>query len=197
MNIIKLTLNNWMYNAACILEEIEKLVIEHGGEIVCRWDRKQRSKYLVTNRRLNEAINEKAQRVEWLKRYDNPNYADAVAELEELQKIDNTPRELHYGEWFYISFALDGICYYYQLNDNPFFDFIYHKSRIYNGRVIRNCVCKTDRKAWLSDCFFSYRCTDADRIAAAKHIFTTLINASLSKCYSGKDTSMDKLFVIA
>lgn len=114
-----------------------------------------------------------------------------------MQKIDNTPRELHYGEWLYISFALDGICYYYQLNDNPFFDFLYHKSRIYNGRVIRNCVCKKDQKTWLRDCFFSYRCTDAERMAAAKHIFTILMNAPLPGCYSGKDAPMDKLFVIA
>ena len=81
----------------------------------------------------------------------------------------------------YISFVLDGIYYYYQVNDNPFFDFYYIKTPIKNGKYSRDAALETGGKEWLYDCFFGSNCGQQDIIEAANLIFNMLCNAPMSE----------------
>ncbi|MGI5964157.1 MAG: hypothetical protein ACOX7N_10750 [Lawsonibacter sp.] len=81
----------------------------------------------------------------------------------------------------YISFILDDIYYYYQVNDNPFFEFYYNKTPIKNGKRSRDAGLEADKKEWLFDCFFKSNCGQPDIIEAANLIFNMLCNAPMSK----------------
>ena len=81
----------------------------------------------------------------------------------------------------YISFILDDIYYYYQVNDNPFFSFYYHKTPIENGKRAKDAVLEVDPKIWLYDCFFRSNCGQPDITEAANLIFNMLCNAPVSK----------------
>lgn len=52
------------------------------------------------------------------------------ASLKELCDITCGTRHTinRYGEWLYLHFVLDGMVYYVQLDDNPFFEFYWNKS---------------------------------------------------------------------
>lgn len=81
----------------------------------------------------------------------------------------------------YISFILDETYYYYQVNDNPFFEFYYNKTPIKNGKRSRDAGLEGDKKEWVFDCFFGNNCGDSDIIEAANLIFKMLCNAPMSK----------------
>lgn len=81
----------------------------------------------------------------------------------------------------YISFVLDETHYYYQVNDNPFFEFYYNKTPIKNGKRSRDAGLEADKKEWLFDCFFGSNCGQQDIIEAANLIFNMLCNAPMSK----------------
>ncbi|HPJ12935.1 MAG TPA: hypothetical protein PLV00_06080 [Caldisericia bacterium] len=86
----------------------------------------------------------------------------------------------------YISFVLDGTYYYYQVNDNPFFDFYYSKTPIKNGKCSRDAGLEADKKEWLFDCFFGSNCGQQDIIEAANLIFNMLCNAPHSRIIRDK-----------
>lgn len=86
----------------------------------------------------------------------------------------------------YISFILDDTYYYYQVNDNPFFDFYYQKTPIKNGKRSRDAVAEADKKEWLFDCFFGSNCAQQDIEEAANLIFNMLCNAPISKIIRDK-----------
>lgn len=81
----------------------------------------------------------------------------------------------------YISFVLNETYYYYQVNDNPFFEFYYSKTPIKNGKRSRDAGLEVDKKEWLYDCFFKSNCGQADIVEAANLIFNMLCNAPMSK----------------
>ena len=81
----------------------------------------------------------------------------------------------------YISFVLDDTHYYYQVNDNPFFEFYWNKTPIKNGMRSRDAGLEGDKKEWLYDCFFGSKCGQPDIIEAANSIFNMLCNAPMSK----------------
>ena len=81
----------------------------------------------------------------------------------------------------YISFILNETYYYYQVNDNPFFEFYYNKTPIKNGKRSRDAGLEADKKEWLFDCFFKSNCGQPDIIEAANLIFNMLCNAPMSK----------------
>lgn len=81
----------------------------------------------------------------------------------------------------YISFALDETYYYYQVNDNPFFEFYYNKTPIKNGMRSKDAGLEADKKEWVFDCFFGSNCGQPDIIEAANLIFNMLCNAPMSK----------------
>lgn len=81
----------------------------------------------------------------------------------------------------YISFILDETYYYYQVDDNPLFEFYYRKTPIKNGKYSRDAGLKTDKKDWLFDCFFKSDCSQQDIVEAANLIFNMLCNAPMSE----------------
>lgn len=81
----------------------------------------------------------------------------------------------------YISFVLDETHYYYQVNENPFFEFYYSKTPIKNGKYSKDAGLETDKKEWLYDCFFSSNCEEPNIVEAANLIFNMLCNAPISK----------------
>lgn len=81
----------------------------------------------------------------------------------------------------YISFILEETYYYYQVNDNPFFEFYYRKTPIKNGKYSDDAGLEFDKKEWLFDCFFKSNCGQPDIIEAANLIFNMLCNAPMSK----------------
>ena len=81
----------------------------------------------------------------------------------------------------YISFILDKTYYYYQVDDNPFFEFYYNKTPMKNGKYSKDVGLETDKKEWLFDCFFKSNCGQSDIIEAANLIFNMLCNAPMSK----------------
>lgn len=86
----------------------------------------------------------------------------------------------------YISFVLDETYYYYQVNDNPFFEFYYSKTPIKNGKRSRDAGLEEDKKEWLFDCFLGSNCGKQDIIEAANLIFNMLCNAPMSKILRDK-----------
>ena len=81
----------------------------------------------------------------------------------------------------YISFILDDTYYYYQVDDNPFFEFYYKKTPIKNGKRSKDAVLEADKKEWLYDCFLSSNCGQPDIVEAANLIFNMLCNAPMSE----------------
>lgn len=81
----------------------------------------------------------------------------------------------------YISFIIDGTYYYYQLNDNPFFEFYYNKTPIKSGKYSKDAGLEKDKKEWLYDCFFQSNCGQPDIVEAAHLIFNMLCNAPMSE----------------
>ena len=77
----------------------------------------------------------------------------------------------------YISFVLNETYYYYQVNDNPFFEFYYNKTPIKKGKRSGDAGLEADKKEWLFDCFFKSGCPDEDITEAAYLIYNMLINA--------------------
>ena len=86
----------------------------------------------------------------------------------------------------YISFILNETQYYYQVNENPFFDFYYSKTPIKNGMRSRDAGLEADKKEWLFDCFFGSNCGQQDITEAANLIFNMLCNAPMSKIIRDK-----------
>lgn len=86
----------------------------------------------------------------------------------------------------YISFILDETYYYYQVDDNPFFEFYYQKTPIKNGKRSRDAGLELDKKEWLFDCFFGSNCSQQYIVEAANLLFNMLCNAPLSKLIRDK-----------
>lgn len=187
MNENKRYLNNWNYNAALILNELETIVINNGGCLCSRYDIAPKN-YTIVNRTLNEKIKECESKVTSLRRLSKPEILRKYeTELEELKNINNEPITTHYGDYLYISFALNNTYYYLQFDSNPFFEFYFTKSRIdENGQININSYGSELKKDWLYDCFFSFKCSNEDRREAANLIYNMLLQANFSKGYNDK-----------
>ena len=194
-------LTSWNYNAALILDELEKIVLNNGGAIVSTWQ-KERKQFAITNRSIMGAIREEQERIErWTK-------ADGITPKEtrqkaiqaarehilELEQIPNAPHVTPYGDYTYICFMLNGFYYYYSMDRNPFFDFHYSKTPIVNGEINKNHYCNNDKKEWFFDCFWRWNCSVADIKEAANLIFNMLCNSATTGQH-GKPR-MEKLIVI-
>ncbi len=189
----KLYLSNWPYNAARILTELESIVKNNGGKLCTTWEYGTPPAYMtergepceIINRSLSGAIHEKRERLErleMLKRHEAA--AEVKKELEQLESITNEPKKMYYGEWLYISFTHNGYYYYYQLDENPFFEFFFSKRPIGDGNKInRNCYGKEDQKKWWSDDLWRWGRSDEEIKTAAQNIFNMLIAADISREY--------------
>lgn len=178
----KLYLNAWNYNAARILTELAAIVENNGGKV-------KRNKFAtVTNRQLIET---KQHHAEWIKKLQSVidagngndktkaainNYRDEFAKLE---SIPETWIDTYFLS--YIDFCLNGYRYYYQIDDNMFFPFLFIKTPIDEfGQYSKDAALEESAKEWLFDCFFKSDCSDSDIKEAANAIFNELINAKKS-----------------
>lgn len=176
----RLYLNSWNYNAARILSRLAVIVTDNGGRV------KPHNAAIISNRSREAAMREYSERIEKYtaleKKSHNPARAAAILEysrkLEKLQAVNNDPITATHVS--YIRFILDNCMYYYEVNDNPFFDFHYSKFPIVNGAYNSMCYSDSDKKEWLFDCFFRADCSDADIVEAAYLIFNMLANAKFS-----------------
>ncbi len=80
----------------------------------------------------------------------------------------------------YITFALDEVYYYFQVDENPFFPFYYQKTPIKAGKYSRDACLDEFPKDWLLDCLWSSGVCDADIIEVANLLFNRLVNAKFS-----------------
>lgn len=179
-NRTRLYLKNWEYNACRITSALADVVENHGGQV------KPHHTAIISNRTLDDAkrdISEKLTRFEALQNEEyNEKRAryivEKTAELEKLNAINNEPIEVTHTTW--ITFVLDGMHYFYSMDDNPFFEFHYSKTPVRSGKYSLDAISGQDPKEWMYDCFFRYSASDADIIEAANIIFNMLVNAKTS-----------------
>lgn len=184
-NITRLYLSNWSYNAALILDELENLVISKGGKIVSTWNKQGRKRFLISNRTLSAAIEKQEKLVAVLRDRNRPTLQEQEKELERLKAISNNPVLSRNGDFLYINFALNGIYYSFDMDDNPFFDFMFNKIPIVNGKINPNIYARTDNKEWFKDEFYSFNCSQEMRKRAAADILKMLLNAPMGQRFNG------------
>lgn len=176
----------WEYNAARIMTQLAKIVTNNGGRV------KYPHAAIISNRTHDSAMREYAEKIERFteleKEKNNPARAAAIIEykkkLERLQSINNDPIPVTHTS--YISFVLNDIYYYFQVDRNPFFDFYYQKTPVKNGSYSRDAACDETPKEWLYDCFLLGIACDADITEAANMIFNMLVNAKNSQIIRDK-----------
>jgi hypothetical protein len=179
----RLYLRSWEYNTALILQHLEKIITDNGGQICSTYKGSLAMFREITNRTLSGAIREKADFIKKLEELNRP-AEHARAELERLEAIPNKPVIVRYST--YLSFILDGVYYHYSMDDNPFFDFHYHKIPVsQDNKYTGEYYMEKASKEWLYDCFFKMDCSDADRKEAANLIFNYLMSAPASKKVPG------------
>ena len=195
-NAQRLYLGSWKYNGAHILTELETIVKNNGG-ILCRtWEYDnppkwltERKQFLITNRTLSETIHKERELLERLETLGRTEAANELKKkLEKYESIGNIPVLSYYGDYLYITFALNGYYYYFSMDDNPFFDFHFAKVKIEpENKINRNYYCHTDKKAWWDDCFWRFDCSPSDRREAANLIFNMLLTAQTCNTYNTKN----------
>ena len=177
----RLYLKPWIYNAARIMSELAKIVENNGGRY------KPTNAAIISDRSCTEKIREYGEKLSLYKRivsegHGNEHTLDAIdfmeKEIGRLKKVNTDPIRVTHTT--YITFILDGFYYYYQVDDNPFFEFLYSKTPVKNGKRSRDAVLEEDKKEWLYDCFLCSGCAAADIREAANLIFNMLVNAKNS-----------------
>ena len=102
-------------------------------------------------------------------------YEKKMAELNMLKGISEEPLQVTHTT--HISFVLNNIYYYYQLDDNPFFPFYYIKTPVVNGCYHIDAYMVEDKKEWEDECFYRMDCSQADIVECANQIFNMLLKA--------------------
>lgn len=192
-------LSTWNHNAALILGELEKIINARGGRLCTKWSYggtppewvRNRKLFYIQNRHIIESIRKEKERLERLNERGQTHAANVTREtIAGLEKIPNDPVLSYYGEYRYITFALDGYYYYYSMDDNPFFDFHFAKMKINeHGQINRHYIVRDDKKEWLCDCFFSYKCSPEDRREAAYQILNMLLSAETCRTFANRNGS--------
>lgn len=172
---------NWNYNAARILQRLEKLIDNNGGVIASTYSESFNTLYTLHNRTLSGAIREQAERVRRLEEL-NRDASKAREELEELKNIKCPPIETRFKSW--IGFILDNVYYYLSFNDNPFFPFHLQKIKINDLKYTGDFYLEElSKKEWFFDCLFSFHCTDAEIKEITNLLFNELQAAPMSSEY--------------
>ena len=172
---------NWSYNAARILQRLEKLIDDNGGVIASTWEHSFNTLYTLHNRTLSGAIREQAERVQRLEKL-NRDASAARAELETLQNINCPPIETRFKSW--ISFVIDNVYYYLSFDSNPFFPFHLQKIKVNNLSYTGDFYMEElNKNSWMFDCLFSFNCTGAEIKEITNLLFNELQTAPLSGEY--------------
>lgn len=172
--------DSWEYNGARIMSKLAELVVENGGRVApCK-------KAVISNRTLDNIKTECSLRLEKLKSLEEKKHKDVLVaaiekkeeDLKELEQIKNDPIVVTHTS--YISFVLENTYYYFQLDDNPFFEFLLVKTPIKNGKYSRDAAAEETEKSWLDDCYLKIGCSENDINIAAKKIFNMLVSSKNS-----------------
>lgn len=178
----RLYLSSWEYNAARILTELAHIVENNNGRV------KPMHSAIISDRSLHHAQVEYQERIDRLNdcikrgKATEATYKALEAAQEKINKysqVNNDPITVTHTT--YISFVLDNIYYYFEVDDNPFFDFYYRKSPVVNGKVSRDAAGDNATKDWLFDCFLYSGCVQEDIKEAANLIFNWLVQAKNSE----------------
>lgn len=177
----RLYATSWQYNSARILTRLAQLVTAQGGKV------KPLHPAILSDRNLEDDIQDIEVRIRTLTERENESHSDArtlalqtcLSRLDRLLAIPNTSITVTHTS--YISFAMNGLYYSYQLDDNPFFPFYYMKTPIENGTYSGDACLANEPKPWLNDnSFIRYGCSDSEIETAAQAILALLLAAPLS-----------------
>lgn len=183
----RLYLKSWNYNAACIISELAKIVINNGGRV------KPTYYAIISNRTIDSIIKDYSFKLERYTSIMNEgcgNEKTKIAidyvkkELEKMEALNNEPITVSHTS--YISFTLNGFYYYYQVDDNPFLEFHYIKTPVSNNKYSGDAALVEEKKEWLDDCFLKVDCSKSDIIEAANSIYNMLVNADQSPIIRSK-----------
>ena len=172
--------DSWEYNGARIMSKLAEIVVENGGRV------KPCKKAVISNRTIEEMKNKISEKLDLYKCLEEKVHKDVRAaaiekkekELKELESVKNDPIVVTHTS--YISFIYDNTYYYYQMDDNPFFEFLLIKTPIKNGKYSRDAAAEETTKNWLDDCYLKIGCSDKDINDAAKMIFDMLVSSKNS-----------------
>lgn len=176
----RLYATSWQYNSARILTRLAQLVTAQGGKV------KPLHPAILSDRNLEDEIRETESKMNHLPEPNPDSWLDVrfivehhyLNKLEELRAIPNDITVTHTS---YISFAMNGLYYSYQLDDNPFLPFYYLKTPIENGTYSGDACLANEPKPWLNDnSFIRYGCSDSEIETAAQAILALLLAAPLS-----------------
>lgn len=177
----RLYATSWQYNSARILTRLAQLVTAQGGKVKPLYpavisDRNLEEACTATQRRLESSYN--AGPTSHPKERETQIF-NLQKELARFQAIPNAPITVTHTS--YINFAMNGVYYSYQLDDNPFLPFYYMKTPIENGTYSGDACLANEPKPWLNDnSFIRYGCSDSEIETAAQAILALLLAAPLS-----------------
>ena len=172
--------DSWEYNGARIISKLAELVVENGGRVApCK-------KAVISNRTIDNMKIECSLRLEKLKSLEEKKHKDVLVaaiekkkeDLKELEQIKNDPIVVTHTS--YISFVLENTYYYFQLDDNPFFEFLLVKTPIKNGKYSKDAALEETEKDWLEDELLKIGCSEKVIEDAAKSIFDMLVTSKNS-----------------
>ena len=172
--------DSWEYNGARIISKLAELVVENGGRVApCK-------KAVISNRTIDNMKIECSLRLEKLKSLEEKKHKDVLVaaiekkeeDLKELEQIKNDPIVVTHTS--YISFVLENTYYYFQLDDNPFFEFLLVKTPIKNGKYSKDAALEETEKGWLEDELLKIGCSEKAIEDAAKSIFDMLVTSKNS-----------------
>ena len=181
-----LYLNSWEYNAVGILEYLRQIVENNGGYV-------RPARYTgcnVVNRSIMEELRKEKGFLDTLYQLDlkeqknREKISEAIRKTEEkISSLSALPemRISVYNDFLTsIYFVLDGVYYYYEMDENPFLEFYFRKTPVTGSGVSMDALSAEDKKEWFFDCFFKRDCSEDDKKEAANLIFNMLVSAPLS-----------------
>lgn len=170
---------SWQYNSARILTRLAQLVTEQGGKV------KPLHPVILSDRNLEDEIRETESKMNHLPEPNPDSWLDVrfIVEhhyLNKLEELRAIPNDIIVTHTSYISFAMNGLYYSYQLDDNPFFPFLYLKTPIENGTYSGDACFEDDPKSWAVNALFGFGCPQSEIETAAQAILALLLAAPLS-----------------
>ena len=179
----RLYLRNWEYNASRVITRLAQIVIANGGKV------KPIHNAIISNSTLQNHINQLESTLTQLKALEHiPAREEAIAakekELATYKAINNDPITVTHTS--YISFVLNGIYYYFQVDHNFLFPFHYQKTPVVNNKRSRDAYLEESKKEWVYDSLLSCDCNEEIIEESANALFNELITAKNSGIHKEK-----------